>query len=66
MEAAVGTHHTFSSHTYAVWIFVGTSSSIVHQLLHVGNIPSLFGLAVKVASFLGCIKGRLILVIFIQ
>lgn len=45
--------HTFSSHTYAVWIFVGTSSSIVHQLLHVGNIPSLFGLAVKVASFLG-------------
>lgn len=58
-EAAAWTHHTLSAHTDAVRIFVGAARSVVHQLLHVSNIPSLFGLAIKVASFLGCIRGGL-------
>lgn len=60
------THHTLSPHTYAVRIFVRTARSIVHQLFHISNVASLFGLTVKVASFLGCIRWRIKSTIYIK
>lgn len=53
------THHTLPSHTYAVRVFVRAACSIVDQLFHISDISSLFGLTVKVASFLGCIRWRI-------
>lgn len=64
-EAAV-THHALSSHTYAIRIFVRTARSIVHQLFHISDVASLFGLTVKVASFLGCIRWRIKSTIYIK
>lgn len=45
--------HTLSSHTDAIRVSVRAARPIVHQLFHISDISSLFGLTVKVASFPG-------------
>lgn len=42
------THHTFSTHTDTVGVFVGAPCPVVDQLLHVRHVSRFLGLAVQV------------------
>lgn len=50
-------HHALPAHADAVGVLVGAARSVVHQQLHIGNVPRLPRLAVQVAPLV-CCEGR--------